>query len=368
MLPAGRTHRFSLTDVLPNCFAALAGERGALGLAPVRHAVVLVADGLGARALDAHRAYARTLAGALTPKSVIGTVFPTTTVAALASLTTGATPGQHGMVGYTARDPERDRVVALLNGWETDGLDPATWQRHPTLFETSGIRSVVLASPRYRDSGFTRAVLRGAEFQGGVRFADRVDQTLRLLREDEPVLVYLYAPELDMAGHHAGLASETWTRALEELDAELRRLVAALGPRDGLLVTADHGMVDIAREAHVIPAPDLLAGVRHVAGEPRCLQLTLEPGVEADAVAERWRSAEGTRAWVATRAEAIEAGWFGEVDPAVAPRIGDVLIAARKAVAYYVDPEDRARGMVGQHGSLTPDEREIPLLRYGAWA
>jgi hypothetical protein len=70
---------------------------------------------------------------------------------------------------------------------------------------------------------------------------------------------------------------------------------------------------------------------------------------------------------VATRDEAIAAGWFGDVDETVRPRIGDVIIAARKRYAYYVDPDDTARRMIGQHGSLTPDETGIPLLRFGAF-
>jgi hypothetical protein len=110
-----------------------------------------------------------------------------------------------------------------------------------------------------------------------------------------------------------------------------------------------------------------LEGVRHVAGEPRCLQLHLEAGESADEHAGRWRAHEGARAWVATRSEAIEAGWFGEVAPEVLPRIGDVLVAARKRVAYYADPDDRGRKMIGQHGSLSPDELNIPLLRFGAF-
>ena len=108
-------------------------------------------------------------------------------------------------------------------------------------------------------------------------------------------------------------------------------------------------------------------GVRHVSGEPRALALHVEPGSDPDAVAARWQAAEGSRAWIATRDEAIAAGFFGEVDDDVRPRIGDVLIAARKKIAYYLDPNDRGRSMIGQHGSLTPDETHIPLLRFGAF-
>jgi hypothetical protein len=103
------------------------------------------------------------------------------------------------------------------------------------------------------------------------------------------------------------------------------------------------------------------------------LQLYLRTGAtESDesALAAAWRDAEGHRSWIATRSEAIEAGWFGPtVDAEVAPRIGNVLVAARARIAYYDStPEgERSRQMVGQHGSFTPEEQKVPLLRLGAF-
>ena len=116
MLPAAKSHRFSLADVLPNCLDALAGRTGRLGLAPVTHAIVLLADGLGRSALEAHRGHARTMASRLDADPVISAGFPTTTASALATLTTGVAPGQHGMVGYRVLDPEHDEVVSQLTG------------------------------------------------------------------------------------------------------------------------------------------------------------------------------------------------------------------------------------------------------------
>jgi hypothetical protein len=368
MLPAAKSHRFSLTDVLANCLRAVRGERGGLGLPPVAHAVVLLVDGLGAVPLDAHRGYARRLLAA--PKaSTIQTVFPSTTASALASLTTGVLPGAHGLIGYLGFDSGGDRVVNSLTGWGAD-LDPGTWQRVPTLFERAredGIPAFAVGPGRYRDSGFTSAVLRGAEYRAGESIAARLAEVRRIHASTERSLTYVYAPEVDVAAHATGIASDAWTSALEDVDAAVGVFAASLGRDAGLLVTGDHGGLDIPVDDHVIVDPALLDGVRHVSGEPRCLALHLEPGASVGEVRDRWQAAEGARAWIATRDEVIAAGFFGEVDPDVLPRIGDILVAARKRVAYYLDANDRGRGMVGQHGSLTPDEVNIPLLRFGAF-
>jgi len=375
MLPALKTDRASLADVMPACLAALSGSPNRLGLPAVSRAIVLLVDGLGAASLSARAGHARTLVGRMTAASVIESGFPTTTASALATLTTGVPSGQHGLVGYSVLDPENDRVLKQLSGWD-DRVDPAVWQPMPTIFEQAvdaGFTAVVIGPERYRDSGFTAAVLRGATYLGAATIADRLERAAAWLREPGPAgIAYVYVPELDSTGHADGSESGAWTAWLETLDAAVATLVGSLRPKDGLLVTADHGVVDIPEHAHVLvdEIPGLLDGVRHIAGEPRCLQLHLEPGADADAVIERWRAAEDSRSWVVSREEAIAAGWFGPVRAEVIPRIGDIIVAARKNIAYYDGrvTGNTGRSMVGQHGSWSPAELRVPLLRYGAFA
>lgn len=381
MLPAAFTTRSSLAAVLPSCLTALTGGAAApedgLGLPSVRQAVVIVVDGLGASALRARAGHARTLAPLLGKATTIDAGFPTTTAAALATLATGTLPGVHGLVGYRVRDSANDRIVNQLSGWDPR-LDPATWQRSRTVFERAGdqdVRSWAIGLPKYADSGFTKAILRGAEYVSARTMADRFEAAERILADPAPSMTYLYVAELDQIAHARGWESPEWTEALEQLDALVAAFVRGLGSAQGVLLTADHGVVDVPVSGHVLfdTAPDLVAGVAEIAGEPRCLQLHLaEPGErEAYDLAERWRAVEGDRAWIATRSEAVEAGWFGpDVHPEVLPRIGDVLVAARKRVAYYDsrDPARSGQNMIGQHGSITPEETRVPLLRFGAFA
>jgi hypothetical protein len=373
MLPALKADRLSLADVFPSCLAALSGEQNALGLPPVTTAVVLLVDGLGAAALKARIGHARTLAGA---SGTIDSGFPTTTASSLATLTTGTRPGVHGMVGYRTLDAAHDRLVTQLS--ELGELDdPVGWQRSRTVFEQAqdaGYRATVILPRRYEGSAFTRAVLRGARFLAAATIAERLEAAARLAAEPGgPQLVYVYVPELDAAGHAHGWESDQWTHALEAVDSAVRAFVAA-APGAGLLVTADHGVVDVPAHAQVIydTEPELMAGVRHVGGEPRCLQLYFDPMADEStrqSTLSAWRDSEGGRSWVVTRSEAIDAGWFGDVEPEVLPRIGDVIIAARKGIAYYsVDSSPRSREMVGQHGSWSPAELQVPLLRFGAFA
>ncbi|MFC0678098.1 alkaline phosphatase family protein [Lysobacter korlensis] len=361
--------------MLPSCLAAVTGDESPLGLPRVRAAVVVLVDGLGAAALRARSGHARTLAGALTKGATATAVFPSTTAAALTTLATGALPGEHGLVGYSVLDRDQGRVVNQLSGWD-DGMDPATWQPLPTVFERAaaiGVPSFAIGEPRFADSGFTAAVLRGAEYVPHKPVPDRFDAARAILDRLERGILYVYVAELDKVAHKSGWESPEWTERLEVLDAAVAKLAASLRPDEGMLVTADHGILDVPQEAHlkIDTAPELLVGVRLVAGEPRCLQLHLEAGVDPAAMLERWREAEGARAWVASRDEVIESGWFGPVvTDAARSRMGDIFVAARKRVVYD-DPRTasaQSQAMIGQHGSLSEEELTVPLLRFGRFA
>jgi hypothetical protein len=378
MLPNAYSQSVSLAAVLASCFAAV--ERGApqLPLRAVDGAVVVLADGLGALPLKARAGHARTIAPRLNRATTIESGFPTTTAAALATLCTGAYPGQHGIVAYEAVDPVTDAVFNHLSGWRS-GPDPASWQRVPTLFETgaaAGIRSYLVGHARYATTRLTQAVHRGAEYVPARSIADRMTTALSLLGGGRSV-VFVYVPELDMAAHQYGWQSPQWTAALEELDAGIALLDRGLGKNQGALLTADHGMVDISAGGKIFfdHEPELVAGVKHVAGDYRCVQLHLEAGASAgdvERLARVWHEAEDDRAWVATREEAVAAGWFGPngVDDDVLGRLGHVLVAARSQVVYYDTraTDERNWAMVGQHGSFSPDEVKVPLIGFGAFA
>lgn len=355
----------ALRDVLSGALDAVLGRRNALSLPQRRSVVVLVVDGLGDAALAARAGHARTLLGGERRRIATGT--PTTTAAALTTLATGADPGEHGVVGYAALDPAADRVVNQLRGFDADL--PEGWQRRPTVFERAreaGTAAFAVGPRHYATSGFTREVLRGARYLGARTVEDRLAAAAGALRAAKGGIAYCYVPELDVAAHREGWTSGAWTDLLETVDGAVRTARDDLRRGETILVTADHGMVDVPESAHVLldERPGLLDRVRHVAGEPRLLHLHLEDGATAADEAARWQEELGGAVDVRTREQAVADGWFGAVDPVVAPRIGDVLVVARGRTACYVSADATGRGMVGQHGAWTDAERFVPLLRF----
>jgi len=371
MLPSAPQSARSITGVASDILASVSG--GAAALASVRSAVLVVIDGLGALQLRAHAGHARRLTADMAKKDVAHSVFPSTTATALTSLLTGVDPGLHGLVGYSVLDRAGDRLVNQLSGWESSGLDPLEWQSAPTVFETArraGHPTFAVGLPAYATSGFTQATLRGADFVVGHSPRERVQKALQLAAENDGAIVYCYLPEVDKAGHKHGVDSPAWVRALEEIDAAFAEPVP---PGVGVLVTADHGMVDVPAHRHLVFGMDdhMLDGVRHVGGEPRMLHVYLEPDASHEHILETWRRATEGAADVLSRQEAVSAGLFGAItSDAVAQRVGDLVVPARGLWALYdgVNGDRRAQSMIGQHGSLTPEERLVPYLRFGAYA
>jgi len=368
----------ALADLMPSVLAALGvdGEPAALALPAMSRVVVLLVDGLGWELLCDHpeaAPFLTSLAG-----RPLTTGFPSTTVTSLASFGTGLTPGQHGLTGYTSWVHEVDATVGWL-GWTPTGrhedlrtrLVPEDLQPHPTVFEraeAAGVSVTVAAPAHFQGSGLTRAILRGGLYRGAVTPGDAVALAAEGSLRGDRSLVYCYTPDLDLTGHVRGVDSDAWLSQLVLVDRYAEALAGRLPAGTVLLVTADHGMVDVAEEHRVDfdAEPALQQGVRVLAGEPRARHVHVEPGA-ADEVLAAWSAALGDRMWVGGRDDAVAAGLFGPVVSVEAHhRIGDVVAVATGEVAVVqrqVDP--MMSGLLGQHGALTDAERLVPLLSSG---
>jgi hypothetical protein len=187
---------------------------------------------------------------------------------------------------------------------------------------------------------------------------------VQALRAEPRALVYGYTAELDLTGHVRGVDSDSWRAQLGVVDRLVEQIADGLPGDAALLVTADHGMLDVPPDTRidVDETPELGDGVRLLAGEARARYVHAEPGAAADLL-DRWRGVLGDRAWVAGRDEAIASGAFGPVDDALAARIGDVVALARGTWAIIATRREPVPSrLAAYHGSLTATELAIPLL------
>ena len=329
--------------------------------ADARQVALLALDGLGWEQLEPRRHLVPTLAG-LTG-GPISTVVPSTTATALTSLATGLPPGEHGVIGY--RINVHGDVLNVLR-WQT-GRGDARRAIPPEEFQPVvpflGQRPPVVTRAEFEGSGFSGVHLAGVRWYGWRVTSTLVTEVRQLLRSGEP-FVYAYYDGIDKVAHEYGLG-EHYDAELVAVDRLVADLLEALPAGSTLVVTSDHGQVDVGESVRQLDQ-DVLAHVSLLSGEGRFRWLHARPGRLAHLL-EAAQACHGDEAWVATRDEAGLQGWFGpRLSMSAASRLGDVLIAAREPVAFE-DPADTGPyHLVSRHGSMTPAEMRVPLLAHRA--
>jgi predicted AlkP superfamily pyrophosphatase or phosphodiesterase len=299
----------------------------------------------------------------------VKTSFPSTTATSLATLTTGVNPGEHGMLGYTVQVPRSGGRILNSLKWD-ERVDPYIWQPISTLFERAVAQNISVthvAAKRYEDTGFTRAVFRGAKYRGANAHTDLITETIAALK-DTPAFVYLYVNDLDVAGHSDGVGSDKWLAALTGIDQLVATLLQRLPRQTRLWLTADHGMINVGEKIVIGQGNNLAESIATIAGEPRARHLYLKDGAGASEIADvasRWEEYLGEKASIYTRDQAIAAGLFGDsVSADAADRMGDVIAIAHGELALIEAEREKQEGaMVGHHGGASDIESYVPLLR-----
>jgi predicted AlkP superfamily pyrophosphatase or phosphodiesterase len=327
----------------------------AVGAAQV---VLLVLDGLGWAQLKERPGLAPTM-NAMTG-GPITTVAPSTTAAALTSITIGAPPATHGIVGYRLRVPG-DGILNVLR-WKTAAGD-ARLAIPPEGFQPlqpfGATKAPVVTRADVAESGFTRAHMSGSPMYGW-RMPSTIVATVASLLRDGERFVYAYYDGVDKVAHEFGFGP-TYDAEVVAADRIVSDLVDVLPPGAALLVVSDHGQVDVGDRVVTLD-PEVADLTTMLSGEGRFRWLHARPGA-TDRLAEAAHRHYDDVAWVRARADAVAEGWFGgPLSPEVAERLGDVVVAPRDALAV-LDPADPGeQWMRCRHGSLTPAEMLVPLL------
>lgn len=398
-----------LAGVVPTLLRTLAGRDGPLPplaadvlpppfAAEARAVLLLLVDGLGydqlTRAMElGHAPGLAALAsgtGPVRPAMVslapITSVFPSTTVAALTTLHTGAVPHRHGMLGYELYLPRFGQVSEMIR-WgpasrpgsyadpEQGSADPVAFLGVETAYQQLGRRGVATRAvlpARFRGTPLTRMMFQGTEmvpYEGLPELFQGITAALAATA-GERAYVYAYWGTLDLVAHEHGPLGQDHAEALSAFDAALAAWLAASPPPPDTLVllTADHGhaATDPALAVLLNDHHELLDHLRQPpAGERRARYLYVKRG-RKEAAREYVREHLRDAVSVLDGEEALERGLFGpgEPGPEARARVGDLILLARdgRQIHYAFTEGQLGNLMRGCHGGLAREEMLVPLL------
>jgi len=341
----------------------------------IKRVVYLILDGLGAEQLqDFLERRSRTRFFGRHDWRTITTVWPATTAAAVTTFGTGATPAEHGILGWHLNLPDLGLVSSILPCVTRTGVPIAgdwfnlnDYLRLPSyLNSTKASRELItrnfIVASRYSLCGTHWQRRAGYASWGGLE-----RQVMRFARRRGRRLAYVYWPYYDTLCHEHGCFHKNTLKHLGELDRGLARLAQRLeGSGTLLAVLADHGLVDAA-PGHRVDLADIPGFLDCLAtmpsGDARQVMCFVRPGRVKQfrqLVAGPLRKA----CVCLTAEELLRSGVLGpgQAHPALYGRVGDYILLARDDYAFTTTlPGKEADFNVANHGGMSSTEMNIPL-------
>jgi hypothetical protein len=324
--------------------------------------------------------------------------FPSTTTAHVTTMHSGLPVGEHGLYEWRVFEPSAGRtIIPLTSSWadggppdalRAAGVPPEHYVPRPSFYERladRGIESVAIKPAAIRGSAYSGVALRGARVQIHAGLPDAGGQLAAALAAPgvAPRYVFAYADEVDAAGHGFGPSSRAFAAAsCATLDGLERALFGpdapTFAPGTVLLLTADHGQVDVhpERTDYVDLLWPELAGLLRVGADGRRLaaagsarDLFLHVGGEhVGRVVAELQARLGDRGTVYATADLLAAGWFGErVGSRLRARLAEVCVLPAAGRMAWWSTLGAGNVFRGHHGGRTAAEATTFLgaLRLG---
>ncbi len=381
--------RYSLLAVPPTVeqllgLNPLGGLADELNLTPKGRVVLIIVDGLGylklRRLLDngALSFGARTSTATLIP---LTSVFPPTTTTALTSLSTGASPAVHGVLGYTVFMQDPGAVVNMIHlsppgaasGALTKlGIKPEAMLPILTAYQrlaAVGVPTTLFLPKRIADSGLSELLYQGVEKTVSfLALSDLFMQVRQALGQPGQRLLSVYWPTTDSIAHLYGPDSPAFASEVRHFFGALEQEFLSQVQDVTVLITADHGFQPFDPRQDVVSCPDHSALRESLlvppVGEARASSLFVRRGCETQ-VKDFFRENYRDEFEVLTTEEALERRLWGSEtpQPEVRARLGDLLVLSRGRKGLMWPRETvQLRGM---HGGMTREELFVPLLTVG---
>lgn len=320
-----------------------------------KNVVVMLFDGMGTEILKKHAVSAPFLLAHL--RDTISSVFPPTTTAATTSIQSGLTPLEHGWLGWSVYFKELGRAVNLFPNTDFETNEPIEcYNAGKTIIPYKSVEDKINEAGKYKAYFVSRFA------SNKVTTLDELtDKVKELCGSDGEKYIYTYWHEPDHTMHDLGTTNVVISEHIKLINDTVENLCSTL--EDTLLVvTADHGLVDI-NWVTLQDYPDILECLEHIPCiESRALTFFVKDGMQ-DIFAERFNSHFGDKYILLSKEEVVQGGIFGSGTPHAKfdDFVGDYLAIATSDLA--IEPRPFGEFMFNaMHAGYSQDELNVPFI------
>lgn len=324
--------------------------------------------------------------------SPITTVFPSTTAATLTTINTGLTPQEHALPEWTIYFGEIDMIINTLpftplgeKGQDSlleMGVNPEILYDGDTIYQTlkdASVKSFAFVKASYAHGCYSKIVHKGSTVIPFITYSDMFAKLRKLVKDEKgPAYFYAYLDNLDAIGHLYGSHTLEYSAELSALSYALKtalldKIDRKAAEKTLLLVTSDHGQVDISPEDTVyLNAFQRLthAFKRTKQGKPilptgsaRDVFLHIKPAKLQETSNFLSRKLKG-KAQVMRTNEATKIGLFGIGKPRkrFLERVGNLLILPyENHTVWFEHIKGKKVYFRGYHGGLNEEEMFVPF-------
>ena len=344
------------------------------------HVILVLIDGLGMSQLAqmASDSFLRRHC-----QGQLQSIFPASTAPAITTLVTAEYPSQHAITSWWIRLAEHDVIAEVLPFWERFSHKPLEEYGScaEDVFPKASRFRDFKAKPRtvtcaqYVETSFSRYA---RSYTSGVGYGDYdsgVDEVVahveeRLANGDDGSFTYWYLPQYDKHCHEAGVNNEKAWTILAEIDGAIARMAKRLEGKAKIIVTADHGQVDVPREDSAIMvegSPILDCLVSLPSGEPSMPVFHVKEGREEEFSTLFNRDYGDIFALLTVdEVSSLELFGPGELTDRAKERLGTFIALSDRPSAMLLQRKgDSVFHFAGIHGGMSKEEMIVPLITWG---
>lgn len=337
-----------------------------------KHILFILVDGMGSNLVDS------------LPDSMIlkqkrvkdlQTVCPTTTGCVLTSIATAKTPAIHGMIGWYNynRDKKIDYSPLLFKERKTGkdlkefGIKEKNIYLYDSVMNKLNRKTTALLPDSIVNSTFSQFMLNKNRI-GYENLEDAFQKVTNNIKENINIstFTYLYLPHVDKLSHYNGVNSSEVKVFLESLEYEIRRLKEDNIENLEIIITADHGQIDVNQEItmdfnkyanyfYALPGIDFGTATYYIKKD------------KEEKFLKEFKKDYKDEMYIFRTEEYIKNGILGskEISKYMESNLGEFISFCKKG-AYFVNTIENENDYIGKirgsHSGFSKEEIMIPLI------